>query len=85
MADCAARIRPTLLALSEPFVDLNQADATRPVPLAKIFSFPFDPNHLYIASHPGPHKGAFRDRHGRKVGVRWTQVVLLTRALPCGR
>jgi hypothetical protein len=39
MADCAARIRPTLLAallaLSEPFVDLNQADATRPVPPCK--------------------------------------------------
>ena len=35
-------------------------------PLAKIFPFPFDPNHLYIPSHPGPHRGAFRDRHGRR-------------------
>src|ERR1700722_700742 len=37
-------------------------------PSAKIFSFPSDPNHLHIAPHPGPHKGAFRDRHGRRAG-----------------
>ena len=54
-------------------------------PSAKIFSFPSDPNHLHIARHPGPHKGAFRDRHGRRVGMRWTPIALLTRALPCGR
>ena len=38
----------------------------RPVPLAKIFRFTSDPNHFYISRHPGPHKGAFRDRHERK-------------------
>jgi hypothetical protein len=29
----------------------------RPAPFAKIFRFPFDPNHLYIVSRPIPHKG----------------------------
>jgi hypothetical protein len=28
-------------------------------PLAKIFPFPFDPNHFYNSCHPGPHKGRF--------------------------
>jgi hypothetical protein len=37
-------------------------------PLAKIFLFPSDPNHLHIPRHPGPHKGAFRDRHERWAG-----------------
>jgi hypothetical protein len=50
-------------------------------PLAKIFLFSSDPNHLYISSHPGPHKGAFRDRHERKVGMRWTRAAPKTRAL----
>ena len=39
---------------------------------AKIFPFPFDPNHLHIPRRPGPHRGAFRDRHGRRAGMRWT-------------
>src|SRR6202035_2342333 len=30
--------------------------------------------------HPGPHKGAFRDRHERRAGMRWTRMALLTRA-----
>jgi hypothetical protein len=54
-------------------------------PLAKIFPFPSGPNHLHIPRHPGPHRGAFRDRHERRVGMRWTRVALLTRALSCGR
>src|SRR3984885_14662231 len=37
-------------------------------PSAKIFSFPSDANHLHIPCHPGPHRGAFRDRHGRRAG-----------------
>src|SRR3984957_20278552 len=47
---------------------LNQIRLMLPVqsPSAKIFSFPSDPNHLHIPRHPGPHKGAFRDRHERK-------------------
>ena len=46
---------------------------SRPAPFVKIFLFPFDPNHFSIRGHPGPHKGAFRDRHERKVGMRWTR------------
>jgi hypothetical protein len=42
-----------------------QSDLGRPVLSAKIFRFTFDPNHFYIPRHPGPHKGAFRDRHER--------------------
>jgi hypothetical protein len=59
----------------DEFVEAIQADLGRPVLFAKIFRFSFDPNHLYISRHPGPHKGAFRDRHERKVGMRWTRHV----------
>jgi hypothetical protein len=34
---------------------------------------------------PAHYKGAFRDRHERKAGMRWTLMALLTRALSCGR
>jgi hypothetical protein len=34
---------------------------------------------------PAQYRGAFRDRHERKVGMRWTRMALLTRALSCGR
>ena len=37
-----------------------------PAPFAKILPFPFDPNHPHISRHLGPHRGAFRDRHGRR-------------------
>ena len=72
-------------ARSGRFVEPDQADATCPVPFAKIFLFPSDANHLHIPRHPGPHKGAFRDRHERWAGMRWTLIALLTRALICGR
>ena len=42
-------------ARSGRFVERNQPDATCPVPLAKIFPFPSDANHLHIPCHPGPH------------------------------
>src|ERR1700684_1178252 len=74
-------IRPTNSARSTQFVEPDQSDLGRPVLFAKIFRFTFDPNHLHIPRHPGPHKGAFRDRHGRRVGMRWTRAALLTRAL----
>jgi hypothetical protein len=67
------------------FLEAIQSDLGRPVPFAKIFQFTSDPNHFYISRHPGPHEGAFRDRHERRVGMRWTRVALLTRAHPCGR
>src|ERR1700721_176245 len=53
--------------------------------MAKIFRFTFDANHFTTSRHPGPHKGAFRDRHERRVGMRWTRAALLTSALSCGR
>jgi hypothetical protein len=34
---------------------------------------------------PAHTQGAFRDRHGRRAGMRWTRAALLTRALICGR
>src|ERR1700733_9834430 len=42
---------------------------------------PIRPKSLHNACRPGPHKGAFGDRHERKVGMRWTRAALLTRAL----
>ena len=37
-----------------------------PAPFGKIFPFIADPNHFYIPRRPAPHRGAFRDRHGRR-------------------
>jgi hypothetical protein len=37
-----------------------------PVRVAKIYRFALHPNQIYIACHPAPHRGAFRDRHGRR-------------------
>jgi hypothetical protein len=51
----------------------------RPVPFAKIFPLPFEANHLLISRHPGPHKGAFRDRHERRAGDAMDADALLTR------
>src|SRR5258708_1509516 len=48
------------------FVEPDQADLPSPVPFPKIFRFAVDPNHFYIPRHPVPHRGAFRDRHGRR-------------------
>ena len=59
-------------------------------PLAKIFRFPFDPNHFYLSRHPGPHKGAFRDRHERRAedamdaGGAADESVILRTAKSCG-
>ena len=49
-----------------------------PALFAKIFLFPFGANHLFILAIPAHTKGAFRDRHERKVGMRWTRAALLT-------
>jgi hypothetical protein len=35
--------------------------------------FPSDPNQFYIAPVPAHTKGAFRDRHERRAGMRWTR------------
>ena len=55
-----------LSARSGRFVEPDQAGATCPVPLAKIFMFSFDPNHLHVARVPAHTQGAFRDRHERR-------------------
>src|ERR1700694_6335406 len=50
-------------------IDLPDGQITDscPAPLRKIFRFSADPNQLYKSRHPVPHRGAFRDRHGRWV------------------
>ena len=40
---------------------------------AKIFRFTVHPNQNYIHRCPVPLRGAFRERHGRRGGMRWTQ------------
>ena len=62
-----------------------QADLGRPVLSAKIFPFSFDQITFTSPAIPARYRGAFRDRHERRAGMRWTQAVLLTRALSCGR
>jgi hypothetical protein len=49
------------------FVEAIQSDLPRPVVFEKIFRFAADPNQIYIPGRPTPHRGAFRDRHGRRV------------------
>jgi hypothetical protein len=81
----ADRKRARVGVCAARFVETIQAVSTCPVLLAKIFPFPSDANHLHIFRHPGPHRGAFRDRHGRRAGMRWTRAAPKTRALACGR
>jgi hypothetical protein len=52
-------------ARSGRFVEPDQRDLGGPVLFAKIFPFTADPNQLYIPSVLS-HRGAFRDRHGRR-------------------
>jgi hypothetical protein len=49
---------------------LNRIKLMLPVqsPLAKIFPFPFYPNHFYVVRIPAHTTGAFRDRHERRAG-----------------
>src|SRR5664279_3458418 len=83
-------MRATRPARTGRFVELVQADATCPVPFAKIFLFPSDANHLHIPRHPSPHKGAFRDRHERRardamdVGSPADESAILRTAKSCG-
>jgi hypothetical protein len=45
----------------------QSVDSSSPAPFSKIFPFPRDPNQIYIP-RVLPHRGAYRDRHGRGVG-----------------
>src|ERR1700676_5301566 len=62
---------------------LNRIKLMLPVqsPSAKIFPFPSNPNHLHVCRIPAHTTGAFRDRHERKVRMRWTRAAPKTRAL----
>ena len=51
----------------------------------KYFSFHLAQITSLSAAIPAHTQGAFRDRHERKVGMRWTRTALLTRVLVCGR
>jgi hypothetical protein len=62
------------------FVEPFQSDFTCPVPIEKIFRFARRANHLYKPAPSRLTRGAARDRHRRRDGMRWTQAALLTRA-----
>jgi hypothetical protein len=59
-APCASMICPTGKKTSRA--------KTCPAVTAKIFCFAIAPNHIYSFRHPGPRRGAYRDRHGRRAG-----------------
>ena len=48
-------------------------DLACPAPIRKISRFSFEPNHRPLARRPAPDRGAYRDRHGRWDGMRWTR------------
>jgi hypothetical protein len=60
--DDVARLR----APDDEFLEPDQADATCPVLLPKIFRFAFGPNQIHKPRRPVSTRGAFRDRHGRR-------------------
>src|SRR5216684_2287626 len=55
------------------FVETNQSDLGSPVLFAKIFRFTRRANHLYKFAPSHATRGAYRDRHGRGVRMRWTR------------
>src|SRR6202048_70112 len=69
----AKSIPVNIVARTRRFVVLSQADLGRPVPFAKIFRFTRRANHLYKFAPSHPTRGAYRDRHGRGVRMRWTR------------
>jgi hypothetical protein len=68
------------------FLEPDQADATCPVLRTKIFPFAFCPNQIHKPRRPAPmNRGAFRDRHGRWRGMRWTRMRRETNGAARGR
>jgi hypothetical protein len=53
-------------------------------PSAKIFRFPFPPNHLYHARHPGPREGRIAIVTDVGCGMRWTRQRLAREGLQGG-
>ena len=64
---CLVRSLPFGSARKKEFVEPDQSDLPCPVSCKKIFRFPRRANHLYKLARPASHRGAFRDRHGRRV------------------
>ena len=85
-ARCLPRVRSWML-----FCPTGKSLRSCRVAQLKIFRFTFHPNHLHIYRHPAPTpEGRFAIVTNVGRGMRWTQAVLLTRALvsrtakPCG-
>jgi hypothetical protein len=62
-------------------VEADQGDFGGPVSSAKIFSFSFHPNQSHLSRYPAPQEGRFAIVTDVGCGMRWTRMVLLTRAL----
>jgi hypothetical protein len=61
---------------------MQVVDFARRANLSRVGAIDFGRKSPAKSVHPGPHRGTFRDRHGRRVGMRWTQAVPKTRAHP---
>ena len=69
----AARQAHPSRARPHEFLQQLQGDSTCPASPRKIFRFRRRANHLYPLAPSRPTRGAYRDRHGRWCGMRWTQ------------
>jgi hypothetical protein len=78
-------IRATLLARRREFVEPDQCDLPSPVSFPKIFHFAADPNHFISPAVPPHTEGRFAIVTDVGSGMRWTRMVLLTRAPFRGR
>ena len=58
---------------SRPFCPTGKSLNSCPALPTKIFCFTRPPNQNYIHRCPVPLRGAFRERHGRRGGMRWTR------------
>ena len=61
------------LARADEFLERNQRDLGRPVLGKKIFRFTCRANHPYKLAPSHPARGADRDRHETRDGMRWTR------------
>jgi hypothetical protein len=67
------RKAPNLLNRIKVICPTGKSANSCPVPSRKIFRFAIDPTRIYIPRHPVPLRGALRERHGRRGGMRWTR------------
>ncbi len=58
-----------------------QSDLGRPVPACRNIPLPFPPKSMAISCCSGPIRGAYRDRHERWSGMRWTRERCARRAI----